>query len=117
MKTLESGFSVKNSVEKYREREKEDIWRPQAAGGENRKIKVNPEITCSFLKIFSAVTCTRFAPLDRKQSLQIVLHENHQIALFSASFVPTSPSPIQYNSRPVMTRKRLGRLKKDSKTN
>ncbi|KAF2539805.1 hypothetical protein F2Q68_00020397 [Brassica cretica] len=46
-----------------------------------------------------------------------VLRENHQIALFSASFVPAGPSPIQCNSRPVMTRKGLGKLDKDLKTN
>ena len=46
-----------------------------------------------------------------------VLRENHQIASFSASFVPAGPSSIQCHSRPVMTRKGLGTLDKDLKTN
>ncbi|KAF3600358.1 hypothetical protein F2Q69_00035963 [Brassica cretica] len=42
---------------------------------------------------------------EQEQSLQAVLRENHQIAVFSASFAPTGPSPTQCNSRPVVTRK------------
>ncbi|KAF3565815.1 hypothetical protein DY000_02017539 [Brassica cretica] len=61
-------------------------------------------------------TVTRVAPLSGTV-IKTVLRENHQIALFSASFVPAGASPIQRNSRPVMTRKGLGRLDKDLKTN
>ena len=32
------------------------------------------------------------APLDQEQSLQTVLRENHQIALFSIFFAQTGPS-------------------------
>ncbi|KAF2571281.1 hypothetical protein F2Q70_00004240 [Brassica cretica] len=48
-------------------------------------------------------------------AIKTVLRENHQIALFSASFVPPGPSHIQCNSKPVMTRKGLERLDKDWK--
>ncbi|KAF3556379.1 hypothetical protein F2Q69_00012498 [Brassica cretica] len=61
-------------------------------------------------------TVTRVAPLSGTVT-QTVPRENLQIAFFSASFVPTGAFPIQYNSRPVMTRERLGRLDKDLKTN
>ncbi|KAF3553979.1 hypothetical protein F2Q69_00014586 [Brassica cretica] len=61
-------------------------------------------------------TVTRVAPLSGTV-IKTVLRDNHQIALFSYSFVPAGPSPIQYNSRPVMTRKGLGRLDEDLKTN
>ncbi|KAF3594005.1 hypothetical protein DY000_02020040 [Brassica cretica] len=42
---------------------------------------------------------TRVAPLSGTV-IKTVLRENHQIALFSASFVPAGPSPFQCNSRP-----------------
>ena len=61
-------------------------------------------------------TVTRVAPLSGTV-IKTVLRENHQIVLFSASFVPAGPSPIQCNSRPVMTPKGLERLDKDLKTN
>ena len=90
-------------------------------------IRANPVMTCSFLKNLcrwnmhlgcSALsgTVTRVAPLSGTVT-QTVPRENLQIAFFSASFVPTGASPIQCNSRPVMTRKGLGRLDKDLKTN
>ena len=47
----------------------------------------------------------------------IVLRGKLQIALFFSFFPPTGLSPIQCNSIPVMTRKELGRLDKDLKTN
>ncbi|KAF3562962.1 hypothetical protein DY000_02012859 [Brassica cretica] len=59
---------------------------------------------------------TPVAPLSGTV-IKTVLRENHQIALFSASFVPAGASPNQCNSRHVITRKRLGRLDKDLKTN
>ncbi|KAF3567019.1 hypothetical protein DY000_02017574 [Brassica cretica] len=71
--------------------------------------------------------CTRVAPLYPEQSRgllrtignsrQTALREKLQIALFFSSFPPTGLSLIQCNSRPVMTRKGLGRLDKDLKTN
>ncbi|KAF3490074.1 hypothetical protein F2Q69_00054281 [Brassica cretica] len=61
-------------------------------------------------------TVTRVAPLSGTV-IKTVLRKNHQIALFSVSFVPAGASLIQCNSRPVMTRKGLGRLDKDLKTN
>ncbi|KAF3559266.1 hypothetical protein F2Q69_00016471 [Brassica cretica] len=48
---------------------------------------------------------------------QTVLRENLQIAFCSVLFVPAGLSPVQCNSRPVMTQKGLGRLDKDLKTN
>ncbi|KAF3549354.1 hypothetical protein DY000_02009342 [Brassica cretica] len=61
-------------------------------------------------------TVTRVAPLSGTVT-QTVPRENLQIALCSVFFVPAGLSPIQCNSRPVMTQKRLGRLDNDLKTN
>ncbi|KAF3501216.1 hypothetical protein F2Q69_00044826 [Brassica cretica] len=61
-------------------------------------------------------TVTRVALLSGTVT-QTVPRENLQIALCSASFVPTVAFPIQCNSRPVMTRKGLGRLDNNLKTN
>ncbi|KAF2539091.1 hypothetical protein F2Q70_00003898 [Brassica cretica] len=90
-------------------------------------IRVNPVMTCSFLKNLcrwnrhsgcSALsrTVTRVAPLSGTVT-QTVPRENLQIAFCSVLFVPVGLSPIQCNSRPVMTRKGLGRLDNDLKTN
>ncbi|KAF3520481.1 hypothetical protein DY000_02059324 [Brassica cretica] len=106
---------------------KSQVSNSKAAGRENREIRANPEIGCSFLKNLCAWnshsgcsalsrTVTRVAPLSGTV-IKTVLRENHQIALFSASFVPAGPSPIQCNFRPVMTRKGLRRLDKGLKTN
>ncbi|KAF3550197.1 hypothetical protein DY000_02006777 [Brassica cretica] len=92
------------------ETKKEDISKAQAAGRENREIRANPEIGCGFLKNLcrwnrhsgcSALsrTVTRVAPLSGTV-IETVLRENHQIALFSASFVPAGASHILCNSRP-----------------
>ncbi|KAF3585832.1 hypothetical protein F2Q69_00028928 [Brassica cretica] len=48
-----------------------------------------------------------------EQSLQTILRENHQIALFSVSFAPTGPSPIQCNSCPGKEEEELEEEKKD----
>ncbi|KAF3535092.1 hypothetical protein F2Q69_00021010 [Brassica cretica] len=84
-------------------------------------------MTCSFLKNLyrwnrhsgcSALSrkVTRVAQLSGTVT-QTVPCENLQIALCSVLFVPAGLSPIQCNSRPVMTRIGLGRLDNDLKTN
>ena len=82
-------------------------------------IRVNRVMTCSFLPREHALGLLRSIRNNQSGCSAIgnSPRENLQIAFFSASFVPIGASPIQCNSRPVMTRKGLGRLDKDLKTN
>ncbi|KAF2563285.1 hypothetical protein F2Q70_00018672 [Brassica cretica] len=61
-------------------------------------------------------TVTQTVPLSGTVT-QTVPRENLQIALCYVLFVPDGLSPIQCNSRPIMTQKGLGRLDNDLKTN
>ena len=86
-------------------------------GEKNREIMANPEIGCSFLKNLCRWNMHLGCSARSGTVIKTVLRENHQIALFPASFVLAGPSLIQCNSRPVITRKWLERLDKDLKTN
>ena len=83
-------FCVKTSMRKP---EKEVIWKPQAAGRENKEIRANPEIGCSFFKNLCRWNMRSGSSARSGTANRTVLRENHQIALFSASWLQVAYLP------------------------
>ena len=84
-------------------------------GEKNREIRANPEINCSFLRNLYHWNMHLGCSVRSGTAIKTVMRESHRKVFFSASSVPAGPSPIECNSRPVMTQNGLKGFDKDSK--